>query len=208
MLQAIIHWIVETVSSLGYTGIVVLMFLESSFIPFPSEIVIIPAGYLAFQGEMDFLTVVFFGISGSILGGLFNYYLAIKLGRPLLKKYQKWFFLNDEKFTRIEAYFRTHGPISTFIGRLIPLIRQYISFPAGLAKMNLKKFILYTALGAGIWVFILAFIGYQVGGHENLVKEAVQTSLFWIIAGCGGIVALYVIIHRRKMKKLESGIRN
>lgn len=171
MLSSIINFIVETVGTLGYTGIFIMMFLESSFFPFPSEVVMIPAGYLAYKGEMNMYLVILFGILGSLAGSLFNYYLAIKFGRKFLIKYGKYFFIKEETIIRMEEFFKKHGHISTFSGRLIPVVRQYISLPAGLAKMNLFIFSLYTSLGAGIWVIILAVLGYYLGDNEGLIKE-------------------------------------
>jgi len=191
VLHSLIAWLVEVVGTLGYPGIIILMALESSFFPFPSEVVMIPAGYLAYNGEMNIVLVIVFGILGSILGALFNYYLAIKLGRPALHKWGKWLFLPEHRFLQVELFFKSHGEISTFIGRLIPGIRQYISFPAGLSRMNLTHFIFWTSAGAGIWMTILALIGYFVGGNEELVTEWSKTATFWIIIICVGIVGIY-----------------
>ena len=165
-MHEIVDFLVQTIGDMGYIGIFLLMFLESSFFPFPSEVVMIPAGYLAFQGEMNFIVVVVVGIIGSLSGAWFNYFLAQKLGRKFILK-----VMSEEKLQYIENYFKSHGAISTFNGRLIPGIRQYISFPAGLANMDSKKFTLYTALGAGIWVFVLTYLGYVLGDNEELIKE-------------------------------------
>jgi membrane protein DedA with SNARE-associated domain len=142
------------------------MFLESSFFPFPSEVVMIPAGYLAYQGEMSLSLVLIFGISGSLAGAWFNYLLASKFGRMFLAK-----IMSHEKVDKLEAFFDKHGHISTFTGRLIPGIRQYISFPAGLAKMNPLKFSIYTTLGAGIWATILTLLGYFLGANQELIHQ-------------------------------------
>ncbi|MGE0051791.1 MAG: DedA family protein [Arcobacter sp.] len=181
MLENIINFIVETVGSLGYAGIFIMMFLESSFFPFPSEVVMIPAGYLVFKGEMNIYFVILFGILGSLFGALFNYYLAIKFGRKVLIKYGKYFFIKEETIIKMEEFFKSHGHISTFSGRLIPGVRQYISFPAGLAKMNLLVFCIYTSLGAGIWVIILTFLGYFLGNNEVLIKEYLHTIIIVIL---------------------------
>ncbi|MCD6570928.1 MAG: DedA family protein, partial [Deltaproteobacteria bacterium] len=170
-MNTLIAWLVETIGRLGYAGIIGLMFLESSFFPFPSEVIIPPAGYLAAKAEMNILAVIVSGTLGSLLGALFNYFIAYYLGRPFLIKYGKYIFLTQNRFDKIDEFFRRHGEISTFAGRLITVIRQYISFPAGLAKMNLTRFCIYTALGAGIWVSILAYIGYIVGNNITLVKQ-------------------------------------
>ncbi|MBC7197369.1 MAG: DedA family protein, partial [Deferribacterales bacterium] len=180
-MDKIVAFIVASIGGMGYIGIVLLMALESSFFPFPSEVVVPPAGYLASQGEMNIFLVILSGILGSILGAFVNYYIAYKYGRNLLITYGKYFFINEEKFKKIESFFITHGEISTFVGRLIPGVRQYISFPAGLAKMNLTKFIFYTALGAGIWVVILAYVGYFIGNNIELIREKLHIITIIII---------------------------
>ena len=144
MLHTLITWIVTTVEGWGYAGIVAAMFLESSFFPFPSEVIMIPAGYLAFQGKMNLIAAILFGIFGSLAGAVFNYYLAVKLGRPFLEKYGRYILLKPETLDKLETFFQKHGEISTFSGRLIPGIRQYISLPAGLSRMHLGRFALYT----------------------------------------------------------------
>ncbi len=191
MLETIIAWLVQTIGVLGYPGIVLLMALESSFFPFPSEVVIVPAGYLAQQGQMHIGMVVGMGILGSLIGAWVNYYIAITIGRKALMKWGKWLLLPPEKFMKVEVYLKKHGEIGTFIGRLIPVIRQYISFPAGIARMPIGKFSVYTGLGAGLWVTILALIGYFVGENEEMVKQWSQTALFWLIAGCVVLVVGY-----------------
>jgi len=191
MLEALIQWLVQTIGALGYPGIIVLMALESSFFPFPSEVVIIPAGYLAQQGQMNLAAVIASGIFGSLVGAWVNYAIAVSVGRKALMKWGKWIFLPEDKFIKVETYLKKHGEIGTFIGRLIPVIRQYISFPAGLAHMPLKRFSFYTGLGAGLWVTILALIGYYVGENEVLVKEWSQTALFWLLVGCGVLLLFY-----------------
>lgn len=171
MLSDIINFIVETISSLGYLGIFILMFLESTVIPVPSEVVMIPAGYLAYKGEMNIYIVILLGALGSLGGALFNYYFALKFGKRFLMKYGKYFFVSHETIERTETFFKNHGHISTFSGRLIPGLRHYISLPAGLARMNLFVFCLYTTLGATLWVVILTLLGYYLGDNEALVKE-------------------------------------
>ncbi len=202
MFIELVNTIVDTVSVFGYLGIVILMLLESSFLPFPSEIVIIPAGYLVTRGEMDFSIVIICGVIGSLLGALLNYFIALLLDKKL-KKYQRYFLLNDKKYQKIQDFFAKHGHISTFIGRLIPVIRQYISFPAGLIRMDIKKFCVYTSLGAGIWVYILAYIGVLLGNvseseYDKMKDYYLTTSLHLILLCLGIIVFIYIIIYRRK----------
>jgi membrane protein DedA with SNARE-associated domain len=180
-MSEIIAWIVKTVGDLGYIGIFVMMFLESSFFPFPSEVVMIPAGYLAYKGEMNLALAIACGIGGSLAGALFNYYLALRFGRAFLAKYGKYVLIKEESLQKMEDFFARHGHISTFSGRLIPAVRQYISLPAGLARMDLLKFSIYTSLGAGIWVAILALLGYYIGHNEVMLKEYLQTIIISIL---------------------------
>jgi membrane protein DedA with SNARE-associated domain len=198
MLQEIIDFIVQTVGDLGYIGIFVMMFLESSFFPFPSEVVMVPAGYLAYKGEMNLFWAIFAGIAGSLAGAVFNYFLAIKYGRAFIQRYGKYVLFKEETLQKMENFFAKHGHISTFSGRLIPAVRQYISLPAGLARMNLFKFSLYTSLGAGIWVLILALLGYFIGHNQALIKEYLQIIILSILVLLAIMVLFYV---RLKMKK-------
>ena len=163
MFGEIIESIVNFVGDTGYLGIFVMMFIESSFVPFPSEVVMIPAGYLVYRGDMNAVLAVVAGVAGSLAGALLNYWLALKFGREFLIRFGKYFFFTESNMRKMENYFTKHGEISTFVGRLIMGVRQYISLPAGLARMNLAKFCFYTSLGAGIWVIILVFIGYGIG---------------------------------------------
>lgn len=196
MLGDIVNYILTTIGDLGYSGIFILMFLESSFFPFPSEVVMVPAGYLAFKGEMNLFLVIAMGILGSLAGAIFNYYLAIKLGRAFILKYGKYIFLTEETLLKVEDFFAKHGSISTFSGRLIPAVRQYISLPAGLGRMNLLKFSIYTSLGAGIWVTILALLGYFIGSNEELIS----TYLTYIIVGVLILLAILVAFYIRFKK--------
>ena len=199
MLSQIINFIVETVGQLGYVGIFIMMFLESSFFPFPSEVVMIPAGYLAYKGEMNIYFVIFFGILGSLAGALFNYYLAIKFGRAFLIKYGRYFFIKEQTIIRMEEFFKNHGHISTFSGRLIRAVRQYISFPAGLSRMNLFVFSIFTSLGAGIWVVILTVLGYYLGDNEGLIKEYLRYIIIVILIS----LAILVFWYYKKLKKAK-----
>ena len=176
-LNQIIGFLVGTIGSWGYVGIFILMFLESSFFPFPSEVVLIPAGYLVYTGDMNLLLVILFAVFGSLSGAWFNYFLADRFGRKILLR-----FLKGHHLKKVEDYFKKHGEISTFNGRLIPVIRQYISFPAGLARMSPIKFSIYTSLGAGIWASVLVFLGYFLGQNKDLIhKYLTQITIFTLI---------------------------
>ena len=182
MIHDIADYIVQTVGTLGYMGIFIMMFLESTFFPFPSEVVMIPAGYLVHKGEMNMAMVLFCGIAGSLAGALFNYYLAIYAGRAILVRYGRYFFIKESTIVKAEKFFENHGHISTFSGRLIPAVRQLISFPAGLARMNLLSFSIYTTFGAMIWVVILTLLGYYIGDNEAMVKEYLSTIIYTLLA--------------------------
>ena len=198
MLAELTALIVNTVGDWGYTGILIMMAIESSFIPFPSEIVMIPAGYLAYKGEMSLGLVLAAGFTGSMIGAWVNYFLAISLGRKFLYRYGKYFFIKETVLEKMETFFKVHGSISTFSGRLIPGVRQLISIPAGLSRMPLGIFSLYTFLGAGIWSTILVFLGYFLGEKEELIKAYLH-ELVWVSLGSVIIIALiYTYFHKRK----------
>jgi len=203
MIHEIAATIVSYIGDMGYWGIFLLMFLESTFFPFPSEIIMIPAGYLAFKGEMNLYMVIFMGISGSVLGALFNYYLAMHFGRAFILRYGKYFFIKEETLDKLETFFNKHGEISTFTGRLIPGIRQLISLPAGLARMNMAKFSFYTAVGAGIWVVVLVMVGYLVGSNEELISEYLKSATLIALISVVFISIFYVIRHKRRKEILE-----
>jgi membrane protein DedA with SNARE-associated domain len=198
MLSQIVDWIVQTVNAWGYFGIFAAMFLESSFFPFPSEVIMIPAGYLAFKGEMSLYLAIVMGVAGSLAGALFNYWLAVRFGRRFLLRYGKYLFLDEKGLAKLERFFAEHGEISTFNGRLIPGVRQYISLPAGLARMPLGRFALYTALGAGIWVTVLALLGYFLGAHEEQVARYLHNATFTALAAVAGLSLFYWLRHRMK----------
>ncbi|HIP17830.1 MAG TPA: DedA family protein [Sulfurovum sp.] len=202
MLHEIAQTIVEYIGHMGYWGIFLLMFLESTFFPFPSEIIMIPAGYLAYKGEMNLYLVVLVGILGSVGGALFNYYLAMYFGRRFILKYGKYVFIKEEALDKLEAFFSKHGELSTFNGRLIPGIRQLISLPAGLAKMNIAKFSLYSALGAGIWVIVLVALGYLLGSNEALISEYLHTVTIITLISVVLITLFYIVRNRRKKEIL------
>jgi membrane protein DedA with SNARE-associated domain len=199
-LQTFLNWLVDTVGSMGYPGIIFLMFIESTFIPLPSELVIPPAGYLISQDKMSWAGVILSGTLGSLLGAVFNYAIAVYLGRPFILKYGKYFGISKEHLVKGEDFFQKHGNISMFVGRLVLGIRHYISFPAGLAKMDLKKFCFYTAFGAGIWVLILSYIGYFVGNNRETVMKVSKQWGLYILTGCIVLIAVYIIWHKRKQR--------
>lgn len=196
-MHAVVDWLLQTIGTLGYPGIFLLMAMESSIIPVPSELVMPPAGYLAQQGKMSMTLAILCGTIGSLVGAYANYFAAHYLGRPLILKYGKYVFITEEKFAKVEIFFLKHGEISTFIGRLLPVVRHLISLPAGLAGMNHLKFSLYTLLGAGLWVTVLTFIGYFIGSQQDLIMKYSHHALFVVLLLSSIIVAVYVWMQRR-----------
>ncbi len=198
MLRELAQDLVDLIFDWSYLGIFLLMTVESSFIPFPSEIVLIPAGYLASQGEMRFDMIMLSALGGSMLGALINYYLALTLGRKILSKYGKYFFIKENALEKMDSYFAKHGHISTFIGRLIPGIRQLISIPAGLSKMNLAVFSIYTALGAGLWALILVMLGYFIGENQELLDTYLKQITIGILLILVLLGSWYYKVQKRK----------
>jgi membrane protein DedA with SNARE-associated domain len=194
--QSVIDWYM---SNLNYFTIALLMTIESSFIPFPSEVVIPFAAYKAAQGGLNVFGVVIAGTVGALAGALVNYYLAKYLGRALVysfaeSKIGRFLLLSKEKVIHAENYFLKNGNSSTFVGRLVPAVRQLISIPAGIARMKIRNFILYTVAGAGIWNIILAVIGYYLYG----VREQIFPYLGHILIALGAGFVIYLIIRARK----------
>jgi len=191
MLHQFIDWILATVHDWGYLGIFILMGLESTVLPVPSEAVLIPAGYLAHQGKMSFELIVLASTFGSLAGATLNYVFALWVGRPFLERWGRYFFVRPELLHRTDAFFEKHGAISTFTGRLIPGIRHLISLPAGLTRMHYGKFAFYTCLGAGIWSIILTAMGWYIGGNEDLIRQYLKQITVGLILLIGAGIALY-----------------
>jgi membrane protein DedA with SNARE-associated domain len=208
-------------NNLNYYSITLMMTIESSFIPFPSEVVIPPAAYAACGPEntnlyvthnkwLNIFIVILFGTLGALIGALVNYFLSLYLGRPIVYKFVDsklghLMLLNSTKIKKVEDYFIKNGNVSTFIGRLVPGIRQLISIPAGLSKMKLLPFILYTCLGAGTWNTILALIGYIAHGEQDIINEY-NHELSYVLLGVGVIFVCYLIYKgykKKKSKKLD-----
>lgn len=189
-------WIVGFIADIGYLGVMFLMMIESSFIPFPSEVIIPPAAFLAQQGQMNIILVVLAGLAGCLLGALLNYYLALTLGRKIIyalanKKFTSFLLINSKKVEKTEEYFLKYGNLSTFVGRLVPAVRQLISIPAGFSRMNLSSFIFYTSLGSGIWVIILAVLGYSFGSNQEKLEQYYgEISLVFVILAVLLVVGL------------------
>lgn len=203
-MHELVHWLVETIGALGYPGIFLLMAMESSVLPVPSELVMPPAGYLVQQGQMNLWLVILSGTLGSLAGAYANYFVARWLGRPLVLRYGRYVLIREAQFQRVEAFFNAHGEISTFIGRLLPVVRHLISIPAGLTAMNHLRFSLYTLLGAGLWVSALTGIGYEIGAEQALISQYSRQAVLAAI-GLSLVVALiYAWIQRRRNLALQN----
>ncbi len=220
MTEALIGYIesmAELAPTWGFLLIVLFMTIESSFIPFPSEVVMIPAGFLAARGGLtigspvvDATLAIVAGTIGSLAGAYANYFLALRLGQPFLLRYGKYFFLAPEKLERAEEIFRRYGAGATFVCRLLPAIRQLVSIPAGLARMPLGSFTLWTGLGAGIWVTVLTVVGYSLGAHTSDMTYAelvhsgtatIRANLIYVVPTLLVGFAAYVLVSNRIMKR-------
>ena len=204
VLERVVSWYMEHIN---YGTITLLMTVESSFIPFPSEVVVPPAAYIASQedGDMNILLVVVFATLGALIGSIINYYLALFLGRPIVyrfaeSKFGKMCLLSHEKIIKAENLFVKHGNMTTLICRLIPGIRQLISIPAGFSRMHFGNFLLYTFIGATLWNIILAALGYIAHGQADLIKQY-SKELSYVLSGLGILFVLYLIYNGFFKKK-------
>ncbi len=201
--SAIFQWVTENAS---YWLVFILMVVESSFIPFPSEVIVPPAAYLAVtRGDMNLVVIILVATAGAVVGALVNYFLAYWIGRPIVYSFAssrigRMCLLTPEKVKHAEDYFDRHGAASTFIGRLIPAVRQLISIPAGLAKMNIGTFVIFTALGAGVWNAVLGLLGYWLGktvSYDQLFASIEKYNDYLTYAGAAiGVVCIAYILYK------------
>jgi membrane protein DedA with SNARE-associated domain len=205
LINSLFQMNVDIIERMGYPGIVFLMTLESSVFPIPSELVMPQAGYLASTGVMSMPVVILLGIVGSWLGALLNYVVAMWLGRPFFLKYGKYFFCPADKFAMVERFFQNHGEISTFTGRLIPVVRHLISIPAGLTRMKMSHFLLFTGIGSAIWMTILTYIGFLCGKNMELIKKYSHLCTLGVIVGCVLLIVVYIWLHKRRAAKYGKG---
>ncbi|MCX7794351.1 MAG: DedA family protein [Thermodesulfovibrionales bacterium] len=197
-MEEFLQYLVKTIGALGYPGIFLLMAIESTVIPLPSELVMPPAGYLAAKNEMNIFGAIVSGTLGSLAGAYINYFISYYFGRPFFIRYGKYFFFSEKKLKKIENFFTSHGEISVFTGRLLPVARHLISIPAGLAGMNHVRFSFYTILGAGIWVSVLTYIGYFIGENEELIKKYSSQAGIGAVIFVLFIIAIYIIIQKKR----------
>lgn len=202
MFTAITAWILGITQGLGYFGVIILMAIESSFLPLPSELIIPPAAWLASEGYFNIFVVVFCGVLGSVIGASINYVISMWFGRLVIYKLSDhrvahFLHINRQKVEKAENFFLKDANYSTFIGRLIPVVRHLISIPAGFSKMNFSKFILFTTLGSFVWVSILAALGYFAGANRELLNTY-YTELKWVLILVGLIWIYFTFIRKRK----------
>lgn len=171
LLTIISGWIIALISASGYAGVVFLMAIESAGVPAPSEVIMPFSGYLVSQGTFNIWMVAIAGTLGNLLGSLLAWWIGYKGGRPLIEKYGKYILLRHHELDLADRFFERHGKLTVFVGRLLPVVRTYISFPAGIAKMDLKQFSLYTVAGAFPWSLGLAYVGVRLGEHWETIKQ-------------------------------------
>jgi len=213
MLDSFVQWLLDLFRGMGYPGIVVLMAVESSILPLPSELVMPPAGYLVAKGEMNFILAVACGVLGSILGALANYGLALWLGRAFFLRLGRYVLITERALDRSERYFAAHGEISTFLGRMLPVVRHLISIPAGVARMQLGRFVLFTGLGALVWCSILSWIGWFIGRREDVILEVLNQeasryagrAVLIVLPVLAAIAAVYIWWYRRRAAQGRQG---
>lgn len=211
----IVDIIVGLVGQMGYFGIFIMMMIESSFIPFPSEVAMIPAGYLSALWEMNIIVAFLAGTLWALAGASINYFGGMYLWKPvvisLIHRYGKYILLSEKHYTKSEEYFEQHGSITTLIGRFIPAVRQLISIPAWIFKMNFWKFIAFTAIWAGVWNAVLLWVWYIAGKNDALVKKLLSESFLIIVVILGTIVIAYVYYvknHRKELIEIEETIEH
>lgn len=200
MFGEIIDYIVHFVESLGYLGIFIMTVIEGTLVPIPNELTMIPAGYLVAVGKMDMFGVLLAGIIGNLVGGWITYYIAYNYGRVLVKKFGRYVFFTEEKLHKVEKYFADHGPISIALGRIAPGLKHFISFPAGLAKMNLKLFSIFTIIGGGAWIIMLVMLGYLIGDNERAIGPYLKQIQWFILGAIGLVITLYILWNKKKSK--------
>jgi membrane protein DedA with SNARE-associated domain len=203
------------VENWGYTGVFILMAMESSIIPVPSEIVMPPAAFWAAQGKMSFAGVVLAGTAGSYFGSILSYWISRIIGQPIVLRYGKYFLITPKKLELAETWIGQFGPLGIFIARFLPVVRHLISIPAGILKMDVPKFSVATIAGAGLWCTILSWLGKRViGDHPELLESpeslvhVIKGELHWIVFASVGLAVLYLVSISLKKKKdpMSSGV--
>jgi membrane protein DedA with SNARE-associated domain len=191
-------WLVDMVQGFGYLGLFITMFFGNALVPIPVEAIMIPAGYLVQEGQLNLFLVMLTSITGDIAGSLFSYYIALHFGRRFLYAYGKYLFFTHDRIDMLDKFFASHGQISVLTGRLVPGLRHFMAFPAGLSHMHVKRFVLYTGVGGGLWMSTLVLVGYLIGDNKELVKHYMPYVEAIVIVGVIVMIIVYIKRHRRK----------
>lgn len=199
----ILNDLVVLIDNIGYLGIFIGMFLESTCLPVPSEVIMIPVGISVSYGHFNPYLAIAAGVAGNVSGAIFSYYLAAHFGRPILFRIGKYIFVKEKTIINIETYFKEHGEISTFIGRIIPGVRHYISLIAGVARMNFLHFCFFTSAGSLVWISTLTYLGYLIGENKDLIKQYVHMAIIICLVASAVLALVYSFIYKRR-KRLKS----
>jgi membrane protein DedA with SNARE-associated domain len=192
--------VIHAIDSIGYAGVFFLMLVESCGIPMPSEVIMPFSGFLVAVGKMNFWAVTFLGAFGNLIGSLIAYWIGLKGGRPLIEKYGKYFLISKHDLDIADSWFKKRGPLTAFFGRLLPVVRTYISFPAGIAKMDIKKFAVYTFAGALPWCMLFTWLGIKMGANWELIRLKLHNFDMAIAVLIVVVVGLYIYRHIRQNK--------
>ena len=204
IIDFLVNFIIQTIDFLGYSGIFLLMLLESCGLPIPSEVIMPFSGFLVALGKMNFWLVTFLGALGNLAGSLLAYWIGSKGGRPLIEKYGKYILISKHDLDLADRWFTKYGNLTVFFGRLLPVVRTYISFPAGIAKMNLKKFSLYTFIGALPWSALFAWLGVKMGNNWEIIRQKLHD--FDLAIGIIILLAVALFIYRHfKHQQKDNG---
>ncbi len=200
IVEKLVEYIISGISIGGYFGVFILMALESMIAPVPSEVVMPFAGYLVLQGRFSFWTVLLASSLGSIFGSFLSYYIGLYGGRPLVMKFGKYLLLEEEHLDWTEKWFKKQGEKTILISRFIPVVRHLISIPAGLARMPLRKFLVYTFIGAGIWNFILLYAGLKLGTQWDRIHQFSSQLDIIFVAAVAAFLAYFIWKHHKRRK--------
>jgi membrane protein DedA with SNARE-associated domain len=205
ILAPVIAWIISLVSSLGYAGIIIAMMIESASIPLPSEIIMGISGYLVYKGEMNLILAALAGAVGNVIGSTIMYYLGSKGGRPIIKRYGKFLHITDDKFDKVDKWFEKFGDKFVFVSQLLPVIRTFVSLPAGILRIKFSRFIFYTFTGAFIWCLALAYVSSLFGEQWEKIADYLKPFEYFIIFAILAAVAYYFIriIYHRKRREIN-----
>lgn len=195
IIDILAQWVIQTIGFVGYFGIFFLMVLESCGIPMPSEVIMPFSGFLVADGKMLLVLIVLAGTFGNLIGSWAAYYIGLKGGRPLLEKYGKYVLISKHDLDLADRWFKKYGEWTVFFGRLLPVIRTYISFPAGVAKMNFKKFTFYTFLGALPWTALFAWLGVKMGDNWSTIREKLHDFDLAMLIIVIAVIGLYIFRH-------------